>query len=539
MTFKTLAQAMNTRAVARNTPISQAVTGREAEMTQVGNGFVFKLDNWLKLDRFLILGTESTMYKAGASADLNRHNADLAKELISQNGNQVVDRCVQISQAGRAKNNDYALLVMALAMTHGSNNVKRYAGASLPLVARTGTHLMHFVGFANGMRGWGKSLKKAVSDWYATKTPEQVAYQAVKYQQRDGWSQRDILRLAHPKAGEDTVRNNVYKYIVKGAAGMTPGDMISPIIIAFEEAKTANKSRLVQLILEHRLSHEMIPNEMKNSPEVWEALAQHMGSTALLRNLNKLTSVGLIAPYSEFSKSVANKLTDVTMLHKDRVHPLTVLIAKKQYAQGKGDKGSLIWKPDAAINVALEGSFYASFAAIEPSCKNLMLALDVSGSMDGVALGVPITCREGATVMAMVTARTEKNSAIFGFDHKFRDLGITALDTLEAACKKTYSRNFGSTDCGLPMKFAQEQKWDIDCFSVYTDNETNHGVNHPFQSLRNYRNAMGKPTARLVAVGMTVNDVSIADPKDAGMLDVAGFDSQVPQFISNFAAGRI
>jgi 60 kDa SS-A/Ro ribonucleoprotein len=38
---------------------------------------------------------------------------------------------------------------------------------------------------------------------------------------------------------------------------------------------------------------------------------------------------------------------------------------------------------------------------------------------------------------------------------------------------------------------------------------------------------------------MTANDVSIADPTDPGMLDVAGFDSAVPNMIADFSRGDI
>ena len=36
---------------------------------------------------------------------------------------------------------------------------------------------------------------------------------------------------------------------------------------------------------------------------------------------------------------------------------------------------------------------------------------------------------------------------------------------------------------------------------------------------------------------MTSNGFSIADPNDAGMLDVVGFDTATPQVISGFAGG--
>jgi hypothetical protein len=58
------------------------------------------------------------------------------------------------------------------------------------------------------------------------------------------------------------------------------------------------------------------------------------------------------------------------------------------------------------------------------------------------------------------------------------------------------------------------------------------------QALRQYRDRTGIP-ARLVVVGMVSNRFTIADPKDAGMLDVVGFDTSAPTIISQFAAGDI
>ena len=43
--------------------------------------------------------------------------------------------------------------------------------------------------------------------------------------------------------------------------------------------------------------------------------------------------------------------------------------------------------------------------------------------------------------------------------------------------------------------------------------------------------------ARLVVVGMVSNGFTIADPDDAGMLDVVGFDTATPQLIADFARG--
>ena len=62
---------------------------------------------------------------------------------------------------------------------------------------------------------------------------------------------------------------------------------------------------------------------------------------------------------------------------------------------------------------------------------------------------------------------------------------------------------------------------------------------HPFQALKQYREAMGIHDARLVVMGMTATQFTIADPTDAGMLDICGFDSAVPELVKEFVMGNI
>ena len=46
------------------------------------------------------------------------------------------------------------------------------------------------------MRGWCLGLRTAVASWHVEREADALAHQAVKYQQRDGWSHSDLLRLA-------------------------------------------------------------------------------------------------------------------------------------------------------------------------------------------------------------------------------------------------------------------------------------------------------------------------------------------------------
>jgi 60 kDa SS-A/Ro ribonucleoprotein len=377
----------------------------------------------------------------------------------------------------------------------------------------------------------------------------------VKYQSRDGWSHRDLLRKAHPVAKDDR-QQAIFHWMTKGwdGVGETPHpDQVLATIWAFERAKSLREKKdvglLCSLVRDHRLPHECVPTEMKQHPEVWEALLPEMGLTAMVRNLGKMTEVGLLGAFSDAERLVVSRLERAEALRAARVHPLQILVALNTYAKGHGEKGKLTWKPRRRIVDALDGAFYLAFEAVEPTLARTLLALDVSGSMaSGLIAGLPgITPRVGSAAMALVTAAVEPNHELVaftngpyrsmhgrGFGCGISSIGISPRSRLDHAVKAVSDLPFGGTDCALPMVWAAENKVPVDIFCVYTDSETWAGDIHPVQALRAYRHKMGIG-ARLVVIGMVSNGFSIADPDDGGMLDVVGFDTATPSVIADFA----
>jgi 60 kDa SS-A/Ro ribonucleoprotein len=536
----------------------QREKAREDQLVNNAGGFVFVVDKWAKLDRWLILGTEGGSYYA-TERQMTRDNAKSILECLAEDGIRTVNRIVEISDAGRAPKNEPAIFALAMAAGADDPATRKAALEALPRVCRTGTHLFHFARDVEGFRRWGRGLRTAVAAWYNDKPADRLAYQAVKFQQRDGFSHRDLLRLAHPKA-PTAQHNAIYRWIVGGTEAFDKarpkGDVLKvedlpALIRAFEQLRAAKDAKEVAaLVREHRLTHEMLPTEWKNHSIVWEALLQDMPMTAMIRNLAKMTNVGLLTPMSDAARKVAAELVDEGRLRKARVHPIALLSAMKVYERGHGMKGSLTWAPVREIVDALDSAFYLAFRAIEPTGKRHLLALDVSGSMTcGEIAGVPgLTPRVASSAMAMVTARTEANFASvaftaasggYGGKHGGGTPGIAPLDIsprqrLDDILKLVDNLPFGGTDCSLPMIWATRNKIEVDTFVVYTDNETWAGSVHPFQALREYRQKMGRP-AKLIVVGMTATSFTIADPTDAGMMDVVGFDTAAPQIMADFA----
>jgi 60 kDa SS-A/Ro ribonucleoprotein len=169
-----------------------------------------------------------------------------------------------------------------------------------------------------------------------------------------------------------------------------------------------------------------------------------------------------------------------------------------------------------------------------------LLALDVSGSMaGGVVAGVPgLTPRVASAAMALVTAATEKQHAFVAFTEGLTELDLSPKWRLAEAVERVSGLPFGATDCAQPMLWALERRVEVDTFVVYTDSETWAGNIHATQALREYRQRTGI-NAKLVVVGMVSNGFSIADPNDAGMLDVVGFDTATPSVISDFGRAAV
>ena len=559
--------------------IRQALTGLQATETSQGlpipgrdmvennaGGFVFKLDEWKQLERFLILGSEGGTFYV-SEKKLTADNANKVLLLLKKDGVKVVEKTVEILKSGRAPKPDVAIFVLALAASKGDDATRKAALAAVPSALKTGTQLLKFVDTVNGLRGWGRGLKKAIQLWFKGRKNETLALQLVKYKQREGWSMKDVLRLAKP-VPETEVQGKLFGWTAKNEkaewakAPVAPGDKALDFVWATEqaaqlklvaeqadtaeakailaEANQASVKKLVDLIVTYRLPREALPTEALNKVEVWEALLQEMPMTAMIRNLGTMSKIGLIKPLSAAEKLVFQRLTDAERLRGAKVHPIQVLSALRTYSSGRGVRSAASWNVSTKVVEALDEAFELSFGAVEPAGTRHLLGLDVSGSMSfGEIAGVPGLSPSSATAaLAVVAARTEPWTAIMGFADSFRDLGITAKDRVDVATRKVSGLTFGSTDASLPMTWALQNKIQVDTFVVMTDNETWAGNIQPVQALEKYRQATGIG-AKLIVVGMTSTGFTIADPNDAGMLDVVGFDGATPALMAKFAKGEI
>lgn len=520
---------MNALTTINRKTTAQTVKAKKGQKPNNAGGFSFKVDDTARLERFMVLGTDGGTYYVSEKT-LTADAMKFLTKMVKKDAQLVADVAVNVSVTGRAYRNSPAIFAAAVLMVDGDD--KALARYAFNKIVRTSTHLFEYMQYIENLGGWGRAKRNAVASWYE-KDADKLAYQLVKYRQRNQWTHRDALRLSHPKnvdaaSAAFALRGEVLEEapdIIHGYDAMTKVTSVNGVLSVLDGYPD--------------LPWETVPTQYLNSPEVWKQLfanGQLRGQNAI-RNVGRLNKIGAFNDMV-FAREFANVITDPDNIKASRLHPinyLNAICANRAYSY-YGPKATSL-KP--IINDALNDGFHAAFEYVEPANKRTLLGLDVSGSMSWSACnGLAATPAEAGAAMAMTFARTEPYYDIMGFSTKFVDLGISPSMNLDQVMAKTSRQSFGGTDCSLPMEWALKNRVEIDTFVTITDSETYAGRQHPFQALKKYRDATGIP-ARMAVIGMTSTGFTIADPKDNGSLDVVGFDTSAPRVLTDFSAGRL
>lgn len=524
-------------------------------------GYAYTVDPFEWLDRFLILGTQNGNFYAteqqltfGALGNLDK--------CISDDWSRVLDKVLIVSHERRAISPNPAIFVLAYLTAYGADAsteairkvtapVRRAAAEVVTDVCYTGSHILRFVDELTDLRGLETIAKRAVQGWYLQKPVDELAYQVAKYQRRHGWSHGDVLRMIRPNPndGEDPeLRSALFAWCVGKYDRANKAYRANKLrrIVATEVMKGEDDtSEICELIMLDNMPRECVPTEHRKDPDVWNALLRAGGGMpywALLRNLANMTRSGLLTPDSEAERYVCEALQDPVAIRKSGVHPIKVLVAYDQYNRGCGHHGSTTWDPVPSVVDALEVAYLRAFESVDGVGGRWLLAVDISGSMRSAVTGHPsLSAAVAALSLASVRARVEErcSTALFSAQ-SLHHYGIEPIDlntfgSLGALTEHVSTLSAGGTDCALPFEAAREQGALIDHFVVYTDHETWAGDVHPQEALERYRKASGINASAVFVALNPVGEFTVADPQDPGTMDVVGFDTAIPDVISNFA----
>ena len=527
-----------------------------------------------RLARLLCLGYDGATYRVGDNQLTPQNATCVTRMLEAGNGQDVVNKVIEYSVQGVTAKQEALVLVVAMcARQRVDPDTRTHCYDNLCRICRTPTQLFLFISYclAPDWPGeyprirWGRAFRKAISRWYlqfvgVPNGARLLAELVTKYGRRHGWRHQDVLRMAHPKAGPSNGCGvaAVLKYIAKGLdeaeqdLQATDANVLQYIraveaVKAQDNPETLDTGGLAERIRQHELVREHVSTRLLHSPPIWEALLEHMPMTAMIRNLGKMSAVGILSPGSQNEETITTRLGDIDRLKDARIHPFNVLLARLTYQRGRGDAGSIRWDPNEAISNALDNAFYVTFRFMRPTRnKRFLLALDESaamfqGSVNGCRSVHPATA---AAAMVLVTARTEEHCEIVSFSRDVRPSDIRPEMTLPQAQEAMRRVPAGDTDCTLPIQYALQQyhspqRRQFDVIVIYTANLPDHLQLSPAAVMQDYRDQAKVADAKLVVCAMKSNGFTIADPDDTNMLDVVGFDAYAPEVIRRFVNGEL
>ena len=175
-------------------------------------GYVWKLPTLEHVNRYLVLGGAKDMgnyYRQ--SSDVNLECAlSVLKMIRDPDPTQFVQLCAllkAVSVGGRAPKQEPVLLSLAAAIVFAKNAAeKQIAFETMKECVRIPTHMFMLAGFVRDLsmskpenkgKGWGAGFRKAVSHYYTSRNGRDLAFQMTKYQNREGWTHADIIRMIH------------------------------------------------------------------------------------------------------------------------------------------------------------------------------------------------------------------------------------------------------------------------------------------------------------------------------------------------------
>jgi 60 kDa SS-A/Ro ribonucleoprotein len=516
---------------------------------------IFKVSNETFLKRFLFLGVTNGTYYIKKENLIEQH-IDCIMSYINNKSQHLELLEIVKEYINKAFKKDYILFILArCCIEQQYPELRNNAYVLVNEICQIPTHLFLFIDFYEllskkhyNSTGWNKMHKKFIKKWYLSKDPNKLLYLITKYKNRNNWTHKDVLKLSHIKT-PNTLYDTIFKYITTDYSkflikisnnqeieNLENLENIKEYIKDYETIKNSNESQeIVELINKQSFVREHIDNSMLNNIEVWNALSKKIPFTAMLRNINKLTQIGLFEKYPDTLIILLEKLNSKEAIIKSKVHPLQILISLQTYSSGKGLKGSLTWTPNKDLCNSLNNAFLLAFDNVQKTGKRYMVALDCSGSMSSNSVcGIEcLNARELSCAFSMILKNIEPNCEINGFSEKFIPLNISPLISLETNIKTISNLPFNNTDCSIPMMNAISHDKKFDVFIIITDNETNCNEINPCDALKQYRE-FSDINAKLVVVAMSANKFSIADPNDPYMLDVCGFSPETFDAIQEF-----
>ncbi|XP_069697982.1 RNA-binding protein RO60 [Periplaneta americana] len=522
----------------------------------------------VKLKRFLHYGRETPLYQPGdryVHKYFERDNVTSIEALVADG--KETDAVVHIVKAfsdGYSAHPQSLVFTLALcARQNDSERLREAAYNAIKTVCKAPKDLFLFVKFAHDLSqpnsGWGHGWRRVIIDWYLKKEPMELAECVTRFRGRYGWTHRDIIKLSHPKS-DDVAISAILRYIIRGLKEMKKefgekqeAQQVISYLQTIEDFKHCeDEHNAARLIESHSLSLDHVPAHFLKSKEVWNALVPHLPLGVVLQNLKRLGRLRFLRGNQPLVSKVLDALNNQTSIAESNLHPAHVLVtlrnyenlAKPTYIQPSTEpetKAKTPPQPHPKIVEALNQLLMSTFTLLVPTGMRYLVAIDVRSQMvHGKCWHcINVSPAQAATLITLCLVKAERDVTVvaFGTEGSMQPVELDKRVSMQEAQDKLKEIPNGPVDLTQPLLWAKKVKKPVDVFIILTDTQVKQGKLKAVKALQQYRTALNLPNAKMVTCGLSVAKFVVACPSEPGMLDIAGFDAQVPRVIEAFSRG--
>ena len=328
-------------------------------------GYVWQISNQEQVIRYLIIGSEGgNYYQTPQQVSSQCASCVLRMTRTPDDFKWLINTIRQVSMEGRAAKQESTLLALATAIVFAPTpSAKTEALNAVNDCVRILTHMYMLIGYIKIFSkaghptlataatastaaataatapssvtvgsGLGRGIRRVFSNYFYSRTGIEITNLMTKYQNREGWTIKDVLTLIHidPKKMKDDGGRLAIEHVFKTkeeftailAAAPPTTEPTKTFLSAIKEIHTIAErplqpsvnpslaglsnyqyteelNRIVQLINTVGLCREQLPSQLFKQRKVWEALLMNKGAngkgkgmplTALIRNLGKLST---------------------------------------------------------------------------------------------------------------------------------------------------------------------------------------------------------------------------------------------------------
>lgn len=359
---------------------------------------------------------------------------------------------------------------------HDENGARRAFRAAFPRVVDNGKILRNFcqVIASNvvGRQNFGHTIRGVIDAWINGRSSEQLFRDSVG---GDKPSMADVIKMTRPRP-RTPAKEAELRYLIGRELKGGQFDLLSPLMQqyeAFKRAKNGNETVGELPRVDFRLL-----DSLNLTKEEWKQIARNAKWMMTRMNLNTFQRHGVFED-AEMVKMIADRLANKDEVLRSRNYPFQLFQAFK-HANAE---------VPAKVRNALQDAMEHAIANTPEFDGNIVLALDVSGSMHGATVGGRagkggvhtggVSAIEVASLFAAAIMRRNPEAKLLPFSDRLNTTyRVNPRDSVMTITGQLSKLPSGGTDCSLPFRYlngGNEKKamiTGVDAVICISDNES-------------------------------------------------------------------